>query len=129
MKRIATGTLLFLSLLLMRASGFLSAQEAKPSAPAKQPAWTQIASGLWRTELGPGEPDIAVLRLSDDEYKEFFKDPKGYFNTHHVFPKNVNKAKAAGDDPPPTQSGWIVVAIHTPYSTSHYVSWPVPNGT
>lgn len=128
MKRIAIGSALVLCLLLMLASGFLPAQEAKPSQQEKQPVWTKIATGQWRTELGTDEPDIAVLRLSDEEYKEFFKDPKEYFNSHHTFPKKVNKAEAAGEDPPPTGAGWIVVATHTPYSTATYVSWPAPGG-
>jgi hypothetical protein len=128
MRPIAIRGLLVLSLLLTGASAFPSAQEAKPSQQEKQPVWTQIAPGQWRTELGTDEPDLAVLRLSDQEYKEFFKDPKEYFNSHHIFPKKVNKAEAAGDDPPPTGAGWIVMATHTPYSTATYVIWPAASG-
>jgi hypothetical protein len=129
MRRIAAVCLFVFSLLLACAGGFLSArdrQQSKPSTPKKEPTWTQIAPDQWRTELDTGEPDIAVLRLSDAEYKEFFKAPKDYFNDHHVFPKKVNKAEAAGEDPPPTATGWIVVGVHTPYSTVSYVAWPEP---
>lgn len=129
MRRIAICGLLVFSLLLIGASGFLVAQEqTKRAQKEKSPTWTEVAPGVWRTELGTDEPDIAVLRLSDQEYKEFFKDPKKYFNSHHVFPKEVNKAEGAGDDPPPTGAGWIVVATHVPYSTATYVSWPAPSG-
>jgi hypothetical protein len=129
MKRIVLGSTVFLSLLFVLASGLLLAQEeTKRAQQEKPPTWTQVTPGIWRTELGTGEPDIAVLRLSDEEYKEFFKDPKQYFNSHHVFPKPVNKAEESGEDPPPTGAGWIVVATHNPYSTATYVSWPAPSG-
>jgi len=124
---LALGTLLVLALLLTPGSGPSSAQEMAKNKAEEKPEWKSVSPGVWKTDLGEGQPEIAILRLSDDDYKELVKNPKSFLDSRHVFRHKLNKAEAVGDDPPPTGGGWIVIATHTPNSTSSYVAWPAPN--
>src|SRR4051794_36085076 len=74
----------------------------------------------------PTDPEIVVLRLSDEEHDEFHKDPLGFVNKHKIFGKDVSrvdvprhtwetssasqtKALALKKEDSP---GWLVVLVH-----------------
>ncbi len=74
---------------------------------------------LWES-IGPKWPQIAVLLLSKDEYKEFHKNPKNYLNGFKVFGKKRTKkvirchlAKVMSSAPT-----YVVVLRHDNYCTS-----------
>ncbi len=135
MKRTTTLGLLVSCLLFLLAGGLGFAQDAaKKAAPKaaekkpRSPKWETLADGiqvlrLWNT-TGPESPEIAMLRLSEDEYKEFDKDPKKYINDRFpkIFPEKVNdvfivripryaKPKAKGSD------DMIVTLSHQPLAS------------
>jgi hypothetical protein len=87
--------------------------------------WKQTKNG-WITKLGAGRPEIVVLQLTDDEYKQMLKRPKAYFEKLRIFSKKPNKVKFCV-----TYSGskgcvWNIVITHTPNSTLAVTSWQPP---
>jgi hypothetical protein len=74
---------------------------------------------LWES-VGPEWPQIAILRQSKEEYKEFLKSPKKYLNGFKIFgkmpTKKVTRCHLAGVKP--SSSTYIVVAKHESDCTS-----------
>lgn len=118
MKRIAILGLLVLSLFLLQAGGPSFAQQgaqkqAPPPCPKALPKDAHVQK-LWEIQGYPKEPQIAVLQLSGDEFREFDRDQKQYLNDYCIFPRTVvrtvsrvdldheaykKKAEAGKDDP------------------------------
>ena len=89
--------------------------------------WTVLKNGaqvlrLWDS-VGPKWPQVAVLRLSEDECETFLKDPKSYVNGFEVFYPPVRAVAPAGlmqierDTSDNRAREWAVVIYHTPNST------------
>jgi hypothetical protein len=92
--------------------------------------WKKLGKGiravkLWNT-IGPKFPQIVVLRLSKDEYKEFLKHPKNYLNGFKVFgktpTKEVNPLKLASIKSGKPTASYLVVAKHEMDCTSVAIS-------
>jgi len=54
------------------------------------PAWQDFLPGvkivqLWKTDLGPKKPEVALLRMSAQRFSEFSEDPLKWSNDKHVF--------------------------------------------
>jgi hypothetical protein len=128
MKRIGTLGLLMLSLLWPQVSRPSIGQEAaqQKSTPF---GWKELGSGVsvlrvWEIPQSPKQPEIAILKLSEEEYRKFTQNRKAYTNDHHIFPQPVDrivickeeeyekKTRAGKDDPQ------VAVLIHMPTSTS-----------
>jgi len=84
MKRIAN--LFFLGLcFLFLLTNVRSSAPDEPEKRQAQPKWEMVREGvqvlrLWKTSIGPRKPEIALLRLSDEEYRKFFESPESYIN-------------------------------------------------
>jgi len=88
--------------------------------------WKKLGKGihavkLWNT-IGPRWPQIVVLGLSKDEYKEFHKNPKNYLNGFKLFGKTPTKevstchlASVKPHNPPAT---YVVIVKHDKDCTS-----------
>ncbi|MHB8411953.1 MAG: hypothetical protein ACYDDI_08400 [Candidatus Acidiferrales bacterium] len=77
----------------------------------------------WKKSLGPGQPEIAVLRLADEEYKEFAKGPINYLEERRVFKAQLNRVVRCGVKPNTKSAAWWLVIEHVPESTAFYIAW------
>jgi hypothetical protein len=91
MKRILALALLLLPLLLLPTCETCFAQNAAPKEQKENPApeWKKLGEGvqvlkLWES-IGPQWPQVVLLKLSREEYKEFHKHPMEYLNKLKVF--------------------------------------------
>jgi hypothetical protein len=78
--------------------------------------------------LNEKEPEFAIVRLNDAEYKKFQENPKDWVNVHHIFKFNVREMKSYGTakpekDPPPDETYWYVVISHWPGSRAVYTTY------
>ena len=100
-----------------------AAGQGKKSDGETPAAWVTLKPGLkvlrlWES-VGPEWPQVAVLRLSDAQYKEFAKDRTKFINANHIFPKDVNKVIAHSELPlpdlkdcEPVEDEWLVPIEH-----------------
>jgi len=100
-----------------------------------QTAWVKLADGVevirhWETPDGPKKPEIAILRLSGEMYKDFENAPQAFVERHKVFPFKLRKVEhhrvpttekkaRTGGDPPQVE---VVVCLHNQYSITGCVS-------
>ena len=88
----------------------------------QQGTWVNLKSGgsvlrLWEIAGAlPGDPHVAILRLSDARYKEFKKDRKKFLIDNNIFyTKELNKVEV-GPELTPTSDNpgtdWMVTAEH-----------------
>jgi len=84
-----------------------------------QPTWVNLKAGgkvlkLWES-IGPVDPQIALLQLSEAQYKVFARDPVKFLNGNRIFPVDVNKIVADstlnGDDIQGSDN-WMVMVEH-----------------
>jgi hypothetical protein len=155
MNRIAKIAMLLLLMLCLFASSRSSAQETTEKQTTAKTAhkraaqWEQLAEGvrvlrLWQTSLGPAHPQIAVLELEREEYKQFVAAPTNYLEKHDVFKlqnKSLRGVVSAVDlsvtrpgkaptesmskdpkDPPPNQPCTATI-VHTSWCTAAYISY------
>jgi hypothetical protein len=106
------------------ANGWCKMPEAK---------WKKVGKGievlkLWES-VGPEWPQIAILRQSKEEYKEFLKSPKKYLNGFKIFDKTPTKkvtaCHLAGVKPGDPTSTYVVIAKHEKDCTSVATSSPL----
>jgi hypothetical protein len=102
MKRILALALALFSLLLLptgeKSFAQMAAQKEQKEMPA--PDFKKLGDGvqilrLWES-IGPKWPQIAVLRLSAEEYELFLKHPVDYLNDHQVYPPEYPARKFDG---------------------------------
>lgn len=102
MKRILALALALFSLLLLptgeRSFARVAAEKQQNDMPPSE--FKKLKDGvqvlrLWET-IGPKWPQIAILRLSVDEYESFRKDPVGYLNLNKVYPPQYPAKKFDG---------------------------------
>lgn len=133
-------TAVLASLCLLASEGSL-AQAAREQ--LTEPKWEKLGEGAqvlkqWLGKGGLKEPQVAILKLSDEEYKEFDHDPTEYLKKFDVFGKNLTtlhaisrvdlserkesekKPKGSAQDP------WIVIVVHNPYCTYATISFHIP---
>jgi hypothetical protein len=89
MKRITLPALLVFIVFFSPANERSSAQQAAQKEPPAT-KWMKLGEGvqvlrLWKS-VGPKWPQIAILRLSVEEYKDFLEHPVDYLNVHKVYP-------------------------------------------
>ena len=128
MKRIVTSALLVVCVFLLLPNGRSNAreEEQKKTPPL---GWQKLEEGvqvlkLWES-VGPKWPEIAVLRLSKEEYEKFYKEPVEYLNKLKVYPPEypAKKIIPCGLVAPETaKSDFVVVLKHDITSTSRAMS-------
>jgi hypothetical protein len=128
MKRIARISALFCCALFLVAGGTTLAQEKgqkeQKAQTQKPPVWVALDKGvdvirLWDVAKPPTtEPEIAILRLSNDRYAEFQKAPKEFVNRYKVYSKDVRDlpACAVKEYKMAGGNGWIIAEPHWPDS-------------
>lgn len=117
---------LLMLLLIVLLQGQACAQEKtvpteKPAAARSNtpPQWKTVGDGipvikLWET-AGPEWPQIAMLDLSNEQYKKLKNDPSTFTNGYKIFPKAVQPGAHCTEleAPPKGYEGrWFVVLYH-----------------
>jgi len=102
MNRILALALMIFSLLLLPTDEKSFAQVAAQNdqKAISGPEWKKLGEGvqvlrLWES-VGPKWPQIALLRLSVEEYKDFLDHPVDYLNDHKVYPSEYPARKFVG---------------------------------
>ena len=102
--------------------------DAASNVSDKKGPWLDVADGVKVARLArltDGEPEFAILQLSDATYREFQKDPKTFVNKYQVFNKNVNVLPGCSMVSPTQQGGnpdWYVMIPHWPSSNARCVT-------
>lgn len=111
--------------------------------PLAGPKWEKSEDGLeilrlWQTSGLPKEPQIAILRLSDDEYSELRRGFTEFLEKENVFGTGLKlqgvswvdlsepKTKQEKEKPKTGADPWIVVAVHTKYCTTATIGEHIP---
>lgn len=117
-------------LLILVASVALAYKSTLDEEDSRSGSWLKLSEGVnvFRVSRPVAKgPEFAILRLTDDTYREFQKDHKTFVNKYHVFSKLVNnlpdcigpspeKQKPTSDDPE-----WYVMMPHWPESNARCV--------
>jgi hypothetical protein len=94
-------------------------------------AWEKLESDSWVLRLwdsaAPGWPEIALLHLSKNLYKDFRKNPSAFVNSHKIFSTDVRPhARCTQLKRPAGYAGpWMVFGIHHHGSALECTSSPV----
>jgi hypothetical protein len=120
--------------LLAGALILLEATPAQLAADKPPTAWQTVEDfkvlKLWEhSSLGPKEPEIAILQLSEDREKELEHDALGFLRKYKIFPKvdvvrghfvlRLPESKAEGKDPS------IIVVVHDPGTYAGFGSFEI----
>jgi hypothetical protein len=128
MKRIARISALSCCALVLVVGGTTLAQmkdqKVEMTQSQRPPVWVALSKGvevirLWDMAKPPTtEPEIAILRLSNDKYAEYRKAPKEFVNKYKVYSKDVRDLPAPVEleHKMPGGSGWIIAGDHWPDS-------------
>lgn len=130
MKRMAFFCLVICFLLLQ--GGAVAQHKESPSVREQESTkWEPVKDGIWVQRLWSKDewPQIAVLKLSADAFKEFGKDPAKLINDNHIFPAQVQHPAGPGvsltaDKEP--GGVWVVTVVHGRPSRAYYSSVPEP---
>lgn len=106
-------------------------QDAGPNVSEKKGPWVEVAEGVGVAKVERpkgGQPEFAILHLSDATYGEFQKDRMGFVNKYQIFDNKVNvfpdcaaSPKQQGGDP-----DWYVMIAHWPSSNARCMTLSEP---
>jgi len=128
MKRILSPALviLFLLFLLPKERSF-AREEAKFDLGSLK--WEMSKAGVPKTDLGPGLPEVAILKVSNDLFEKIHASPDAamdYLEGQHIFKRKLIKVVFCEVTPSKGGDGWILIIPHTPRSTASIVAWQIP---
>jgi hypothetical protein len=132
MKRIAIFGLVLCFFLLL---GNVFAREKKlaPAQEKESTKWDLITKGVFVQRLWSKDewPEVAVLKLSDDAYKEFREDSAKFINTSKIFPAQVKPSGICVSLTAPQEPGgvWFVLIGHGRPSREYCAAIPEPEET
>ena|ERR1700686_3276687 len=128
MKRIISTALvvLFLLFLLPRERSF-AREEAKAKLPTLE--WKMLSEEASKTDLGPGLPEVAILKVSNEQFKKIRASKHAaldYLEDQHIFKRKLIKVVFCDVTPNDDGDGWFLMMPHTPLSTASIVAWQIP---
>jgi len=128
MKRFLLAMLLVSFLLFSHERTPTFAQEAaKQKLPA--PSWQTLSEGAWKTDLGGEQPEVLILKMSNEEFQKFHASKKAardYIDDHHFLKRKLVKVVFCDIVPDKDGDGWWVIIPHTTHSTAVVVAWQIP---
>jgi hypothetical protein len=100
-------------------------------APAHGAEWETLTDGtkvmkIWE-KAGPDWPQMAIFQLSNDQYKEFQKDPSTFMNARKIYPKDVQPHATLTQlvkVPSDYTGGWLIANWHVAPSSATGASYP-----
>jgi len=152
MTRIFKTTLVALFAACLLSSEVSIAQSSQPTGGL---SWEKLSKGgqvvrLWtKTELNLTQPQVAILQLPEEEYKDFRSNPKQYLQRNKIFGEvtlnriisqvdlsgskaesnvkaNRKTSQATPNDPPQSSLSWTLVVAHNLYCDSATISYYNP---
>jgi hypothetical protein len=94
------------------------------------PVWQPLPERGWKTDLGGENPEVLILKMSNEEFEKFHsskKAAKDYIDSHHYLKKKLVKVIFCDIVPHRDGKEWYVVVSHTTHSTAVIVGWQIPN--
>ncbi len=67
----------------------------------------------------PTDPEVAVVKISNEEHKAFHDNPLKFVNDHKVFGKDVKSVKPAPCPGDEKASSWLLLCGHRLDCTSY----------
>ena len=131
MKRIAIFSLVICSFLLL-GNIFARGMKLTSDQGSKSTKWVQgQEEGVSYQRLWSDDewPQVSVLKLSDDAYEEFRKNPAKFINNNKIFPAPVNDPAGPGvllTAPKEPGGYWYVLTPHGHPSTMYSAVVPEP---
>jgi hypothetical protein len=104
---------------------------AQQAAQQKPPtfAWQTLSERAWKTDLGGEQPEVLILKMSNEEFEKFHaskKAAKDYIDGLHFLKKKLIKVVFCDIVPHKGGEEWYVVLTHTTHSTAVVVGWQIP---
>jgi hypothetical protein len=92
--------------------------------------WRKMAAAVWKTDLGEDLPEVAILRMSDEEFRKFHSSAryaKAYIDKHHYLKRKLIKFRFVSVTWQRKHGGhWSLLLVHTPLSTGTVIAWQEP---
>ncbi|MFZ0212535.1 MAG: hypothetical protein WBE20_16365 [Candidatus Acidiferrales bacterium] len=92
----------------------------------RKPRWRKLRGGAWYTDLGGKLPDMAILCMSNAEFKKFHASRKiamKYVDRRRILKRNLIKLVFGSVVPNGSDNCWIVMIAHTLESTAVITAW------
>lgn len=128
MKRIMIPALMALSLLfLLPKERSLARDESGLSLASLK--WKMLSAGAYKTDLGDGLPEVAILKLSDDQFAQIYASKEAamaYLDNQQIFKRKLIEVVFCDVTPNKGGGTWILIIPHTLHSTASIVAWQLP---
>jgi len=124
MKRLLSFTVFLLVILFTFVGPGTFATEEQDN--IKMPEWQKISDGVWKTDLGPGLPEVLFLKMTNANYHKYFANKKSamkYLDDQKFFKAKLINLKFADVVPAHNEEDWYVFVPHTLHSTAVVVAW------
>jgi len=128
MKRIISTAPVVLFLLFLLPKERIFARE-EPNVDLASLKWQMLKEGVTKTDMGEGLPEVAILIVSNDQFKKIRaskKAAKEYLDSQHIFKRKLIKVVFCDVTPSDDGDGWILLLPHTPHSTASISAWQIP---
>ncbi len=125
MKRfLRVAILIFLTIFSsLRGQSFATEEERES---LKTPEWQDLGGGVWKTDLGPGLPEVLFLKMSNTNYHKYFANKKSamkYLDSQKFFKAKLINLKFGDVVSAHNEEDWYVFTPHTLHSTAVVVAW------
>jgi len=127
MKRFLLAMLLVSFLFSHERAPIFAQEAAKQKLPA--PSWQTLSEGAWKTDLGGEQPEVLILKMSNEEFQKFHASKKAardYIDDHHFLKRKLVKVVFCDIVPDKDGDRWWVIIPHTTHSTAVVVAWQIP---
>jgi hypothetical protein len=91
--------------------------------------WEMTKGGVPKTDLGPGLPEVAILKVSNDLFEKIHASKDAamdYLEGQHIFKRKLIKVVFCEVTSSDDGDGWFLIIPHTPRSTASIVAWQIP---
>src|SRR5215831_20116037 len=130
MKRIIFAALIVLLLLfLLPSERSLGRQEPTPVPDLTSLKWQVLSTNAVKTDLGGNLPEVAILRLTNDQFTKIYPDAKAakdYFDSQKIFKRALIKVIFCDVTPSKGTADWLLIVPHTTHSTASVTAWQLP---
>ncbi|HEV2205160.1 MAG TPA: hypothetical protein VGR36_01390 [Candidatus Acidoferrales bacterium] len=88
--------------------------------------WRKLAKNVWKTDLGRDLPEVVVLRMSDEEFKEFHSSvrvAKNFLDKRKYLKRKLIKLVFTSVKRNTKCGEWTLIVVHTLQSTGFVTAW------
>jgi hypothetical protein len=91
--------------------------------------WEMTKGGVPKTDLGPGLPEVAILKVSNEVFEKIHASEDAaldYLQGQHIFKRKLIKVVFCDVKAYDDGNGWFLIIPHTPLSTAFIIAWQIP---